>query len=150
MKATLTSARKAQQTIEITFSTASVIRCRANKDFRVNTLEVKAGDEFFLVRSERQQGRYHVVRWAYERVSWVCSCGACTKKHSHLHAVNTWVYENRVERPRSPYVRLQPTQKPVKPMAASPVQGMSETERHMAARGLMRGNRHGGMLSRSA
>lgn len=87
---TLTS----NQTVEITWTDAPIIRMTARKAIEVCGLHINEGEIFFMVRSASQENRYHCVRWNYERVCWQCSCGAGCKKHSHVKAVSAYSQKN--------------------------------------------------------
>jgi hypothetical protein len=68
-----------------------VIKCKARKDFTLGFTSVKAGETFFLVRSERRENRYYAVRFSDERHCYQCSCGCGTREHAHLKAVREQV-----------------------------------------------------------
>jgi len=82
------------QTVEITWTDAPIIRMTARKAIEVCGLHLNEGEIFFLVRSVSQENRYHCVRWNYDRICWQCSCGAGCKSHSHVKVVSAYSKQN--------------------------------------------------------
>lgn len=76
MTTTLTSPTPAiVTTVHITWTSAAKIRMHANED--LPEYGIKAGENFYLVRSSENTGLYYIVRWDYAKISWQCPC-----KHS--------------------------------------------------------------------
>lgn len=71
-----------------------VISCKAREDFTKGQVSVKAGQRFFLIRSDRDSSRFYVVGWNEERTGWQCTCGAGCKKHSHVNKASEKVKAN--------------------------------------------------------
>jgi hypothetical protein len=87
--------KRSTATILVEHISAPIIKCTANKTFTVGDLDVKAGQDFFLVQSGSDEHRYYVV--VFINSSWTCSCGAKTKVHAHNKAVKSWIIEHVVK-----------------------------------------------------
>jgi hypothetical protein len=90
------TARKAvapqmEATVLIEGTTAKIIPCTAKKDFQVGNSQVKAGEKFYLVRSERRENRYYVVHYNGTRNAYQCSCGCNMCEHEHLKTTREYV-----------------------------------------------------------
>ena|SRR2546429_2427003 len=85
------AAPQIESTVYISGTAAKIIPCTANKDFQVGNSQVKAGEKFYLVRSERRAGRYYVTHFCEARNAYACSCGAHTCEHEHLKTVREHV-----------------------------------------------------------
>jgi hypothetical protein len=95
------TARKAvapqiEATVLIEGTTAKIIPCTAKKDFQVGNSQVKAGEKFYLVRSERREDRYYVVHYNGTRNAYQCSCGCNMCEHEHLKTVREYVMSHVV------------------------------------------------------
>ncbi len=71
--------------VKIEHTEQAIIRCTARFDLPNG---IKAGDVFYLVRSDTYAGYYYFVTW--NQVAWNCSCPA-TKPCKHQTSVNTVV-----------------------------------------------------------
>lgn len=71
--------------------TKKVIKCTARKGFVLGHASVKQGETFFLVRSERRENRYYIVKFNDGRHCYQCSCGCGVCEHPHLKAVREYV-----------------------------------------------------------
>lgn len=68
-----------------------VIKCKARQGFTLGHASVQKGETFFLVRSERRENRYYIVKFNDGRHCYQCSCGCGTCEHEHLRAVREYV-----------------------------------------------------------
>jgi hypothetical protein len=85
-----------ESTIAVTNTTAKIIKCKANKAFTVGNASIKAGETFYLVRSESREGRYYIVHFSDIRRAYQCSCGANCCEHQHLKTVREYVMTHNV------------------------------------------------------
>src|SRR2546421_1834839 len=90
-KKTAKATPQVESTVFISGTTAKLIPCTANKDFQVGNSQVKAGEKFFLIKSERRENRYYVVHFDADRNTYQCSCGAGACHHEHVSTVRTHV-----------------------------------------------------------
>lgn len=68
-----------------------LIKCTARKAFTVGNSSVKEGETFFLVKSERRENRFYIVRFNTDRATYQCSCGANMCHHEHVSTVREHV-----------------------------------------------------------
>jgi len=85
-----------ESTVLIEGITKKIVACTANKDFQIGNSQVKAGEKFFLVASERRENRYYVVHFNSLRAQYQCSCGANCKSHEHITTTQQYVLKNVV------------------------------------------------------
>lgn len=95
-KRTAKAAPQVESTVYISGTTAKIIPCTAKADFQVGNSQIKAGEKFYLVRSERRENRYYVVHYNGTRNAYQCSCGCNMCEHEHLSTVRAYVMANVV------------------------------------------------------
>jgi len=81
--------------VRIEHTEQAIIRCTARFDLPNG---IKAGDVFYLVRSDSYAGYYYFVRW--NAVAWDCSCPS-VKPCKHQTSVNSAVIA-RCEKAKAP------------------------------------------------
>lgn len=85
--------KKEKVLVKVAHSEQKVIPCKAPKNVNYQGIDIKADEAFYLSHSGSEDG-YHIVRW--QATTWVCSCGAGTKAHAHIRAVNAWIVSHKV------------------------------------------------------
>ncbi|HEX3641790.1 MAG TPA: hypothetical protein VHV10_10905 [Ktedonobacteraceae bacterium] len=95
-KRTAKALPQVEATVLIEGTTAKIIPCTAKADFQVGNSQIKAGEKFYLVRSERRENRYYVVHYSSTRNTYQCSCGANMCDHDHLKTVRDHVMSHVV------------------------------------------------------
>src|SRR2546429_579536 len=83
-KKTAKATPQVESTVFISGTTAKLIPCTARQDFQVGNSQVKAGEKFFLIKSERRENRYYVTHFNADLNTYQCSCGANCCEHEHL------------------------------------------------------------------
>lgn len=89
-----------------------VMKAVATKAFRKGNVFVQPEQTFFLVQSSKFHGRYYVVIWNEERLSWQCSCGANCKSHAHTQAAESYVKEHIVAKQHEEQQAVEPVEAP--------------------------------------
>src|SRR5215475_5033144 len=95
-KRTAKAAPQQEATILVEYTTAKIIPCTAKVDFQVGNSQVRKGEKFYLVRSERRENRYYVVHFNSTRSAYQCSCGANMCEHEHLKTTREYVMSHIV------------------------------------------------------
>ncbi|HEX3641355.1 MAG TPA: hypothetical protein VHV10_08700 [Ktedonobacteraceae bacterium] len=101
-KRTAKALPQVEATVLIEGTTAKIIPCTAKADFQVGNSQIKAGEKFYLVRSERRENRYYVVHYSSTRNAYQCSCGANMCEHEHVRTVREHVMSTVVAPESSP------------------------------------------------
>lgn len=97
--ATMTSHRRptrallpqVETTMLIEGITKPIIECKARKAFSLGYVTLNAGEAFFLVRSDRRENRYYIVKYNDGHCRYQCSCGCGFAEHQHLTMVREHV-----------------------------------------------------------
>lgn len=71
--------------------TKPIIECKARKAFSLGYVALTANEMFYLVRSERRENRYYIVKFNDGHCRYQCSCGCCMGEHQHLEMVREHV-----------------------------------------------------------
>lgn len=68
-----------------------IIECTARKAFSLGFVTLQENEAFFLVRSDRRENRYYIVRFNDGHCRYQCSCGNGMAEHDHLKMVREHV-----------------------------------------------------------
>lgn len=98
-----------------------VIECKARQSFTLGFVTLQQNETFYLVRSERRENRYYIVRFNDGHCRYQCSCGCGFAEHQHLKMVRERVAATK---PVDVVVEDRGATKPVEVIAESVAEAM--------------------------